>query len=421
MKTVLVVGGGGREHALAAAFARSPRVARVLVAPGNAGTATDRSGKVENRPVKADDLDGLLALAAAEAVDLTFVGPEVPLALGIADRFVEAGLRLCGPTSAAARIEASKAFAKDFMVRHGLPCAQSETFDDLEAASRYVEASWGPLVLKASGLAAGKGVLLPETLDEALEGLKTLMAGEAGAEVVVEERLTGEEVSLLGFCDGTTARAMPPGRDHKRIGEGDVGPNTGGMGAFAPTRALAGEALETVAAQVLQGAVDGMRADGTPYVGVLYAGLMLTPDGPKLLEYNCRFGDPETQVLLPLLETDLLDVAEAMVDGELAGLGLSWSEGAAATVILASEGYPGSYPKGRPITGIDEANTLEEVTVFHAGTTLADGGIVTSGGRVLAVTGTGPDLDTALERAYAGADRIQFEGRQLRRDIGHTR
>lgn len=421
MKTVLVIGGGGREHALAVAFARSERVERVLVAPGNGGTAADPTGKVQNGPVGAEDVEGLLALAASEDVDLTFVGPEVPLALGIADRFAEAGRRLVGPSAAAARIEASKAFAKDFMARHGLPCAKSQTFDDLGAAKRYVEATWGPLVLKASGLAAGKGVLLPDTLDEALAGLESLMAGEAGAEVVIEERLTGEEVSLLGFCDGKTARAMPPGRDHKRVGEGDVGPNTGGMGAFAPTRALSAEALEELEQTVLQAAVAGMAEDGSPYVGVLYAGLMLTPDGPKLLEYNCRFGDPETQVLLPLLETDLLDVAEAMVDGTLADLDLRWTDGAAATVILASEGYPGSYPKGRVIDGTEEAGSLDGVTVYHAGTRRTEEALVTSGGRVLAVTGVGEDLDTALLRAYAGVERIHFEGRQLRRDIGHTR
>ena len=421
MKTVLVIGGGGREHALAVAFARSERVERVLVAPGNGGTAADPTGKVQNRPVGAEDVEGLLALAVSEDVDLTFVGPEVPLALGIADRFAEAGRRLVGPSAAAARIEASKAFAKDFMARHGLPCAKSQTFDDLGAAKRYVEATWGPLVLKASGLAAGKGVLLPDTLDEALAGLESLRAGEAGAEVVIEERLTGEEVSLLGFCDGKTARAMPPGRDHKRVGEGDVGPNTGGMGAFAPTRALSAEALEELEQTVLQAAVAGMAEDGSPYVGVLYAGLMLTPDGPKLLEYNCRFGDPETQVLLPLLETDLLDVAEAMVDGTLADLDLRWTDGAAATVILASEGYPGSYPKGRVIDGTEEAGSLDGVTVYHAGTRRTEEALVTSGGRVLAVTGVGEDLDTALLRAYAGVERIHFEGRQLRRDIGHTR
>ena len=413
MTSVLVVGSGGREHAIAAAFSRSSRVDRVLVAPGNGGTATTPG--MQNVPVQADDLEGLVELA--RTVDLTFVGPEIPLAAGLVDRLQAAGCRVFGPTAAAARLEASKAFAKDFMVRHGIQTAGSATFTEREAALAYLRANWGPLVLKASGLAAGKGVLLPTTLEDAERGLTELMEGY-GAEVVIEDLLVGEEVSLLAFCDGVTARVMPPCRDHKRIFDGDRGPNTGGMGAFAPTPALTPAQVVELQAAVLQRAVDGMRADGTPYVGVLYAGLMLTERGPQVLEFNSRFGDPETQVLLPLLASDLLEVCEAALAQELATVSLRWHPGAAATVVLASAGYPDSGPRGVRIEGIEQAMALEDVEVFHAGTRKTSSGCVTAGGRVLCVTGRGPTLAAALERAYAGADRITFEGCQLRRDIG---
>lgn len=413
MTSVLVVGSGGREHAIAMAFLRSPRVDRVLVAPGNGGT--DGDPRMQNCPVQADDLEGLVALA--QTVDLTFVGPEVPLAAGLVDRLHEAGRAVFGPTAAAARLEASKAFAKDFMVRHGIPTAGSATFTERAPALAYLREHWGPLVLKASGLAAGKGVLLPATLEEAEGGLTELMDGY-GAEVVIEELLVGEEVSLLAFCDGVTARVMPPCRDHKRIFEGDRGPNTGGMGAFAPTPALSAAQVSELERTVLQRTVDGMAADGKPYVGVLYAGLMLTEQGPKVLEFNCRFGDPETQVLLPLLSTDLLAVVEAALEQRLDQLPLLWLPGAAATVVLASAGYPNSGPRGVPIEGIEQALELPDVAVFHAGTAATSAGWVTSGGRVLCVTGRGATLTAALERAYAGAACIHFEGVQLRRDIG---
>lgn len=402
MATVLVVGSGGREHAIAEAFARSPAVERVIVAPGNGGWH-------DTADVAVDDVDGLLAIGA----DLTFVGPEAPLAAGIVDRFRAEGRAIFGPTAAAARIEASKAFAKDFMERHGIPTAKSARFDDLDEAEAWLEANWGPLVLKASGLAAGKGVLLPDGLPEARIGLRELMSGrfgDAGSTVVIEERLEGPEVSLLAFCDGKTAAPMPAARDHKRIFEGDRGPNTGGMGAVAPVEV---DGFEALVRDVLQAAVDGMAADGEPYVGVLFAGLMLTPDGPRVLEYNCRFGDPETQVLLPLLESDLYEVVTACLEGRLEAV--HFRDAHAATVVLASEGYPGTYPKGRAITGLER---VQDATVFHAGTRRAERGWVTSGGRVLAVTGVGESRREALARAYAGADTIHFEGRQLRRDIG---
>lgn len=421
---ILLIGGGGREHALARALCRSPKVRRVHVAPGNGGTDGDLEGRVVNAPLAADDLDGLLAFARARAIDLTVVGPEAPLVAGVVDRWTEVGLRCFGPTAAAARLEGSKAFAKDFMRRHGIPTAESGTFTTVGPAEAWIDAAPFPVVVKASGLAAGKGVLLPETKDAAKVAVRAMLEGGAfggaGAEVVVEERLVGEEVSLLALCDGETAVCLPPARDHKRIGDGDTGPNTGGMGAFAPTPALDPETRARVERDVIQRTVDGMRADGSPFSGVLYAGLMLTADGPKVLEYNCRFGDPEAQVLLPLLESDPLEALQACVDGRLSATRLTISTDCAATVVLASAGYPGKYAKGVTIEGIPQAEATGHTTVFHAGTRRTTGGWQTHGGRVLAVTGRGPDLDAALKRAYAGVEQIRFEGAQYRRDIGRV-
>lgn len=413
---ILIIGGGGREHALAWKLAQSPRVGRVFVAPGNGGTDSSIS-------LPESDVAGLIAFAQQESIGLVVIGPEAPLAAGAADAFRTAGLRCFGPSQAAARLETSKAFAKDFMARHDIPTAAYATFTDYPAALAHLRSIDYPVVIKASGLATGKGVIVPDTREEAEAALHVIMVervfGAAGDEAIIEERIAGPEISLLGFSDGRTVVVMPPAQDHKRVFDGDRGPNTGGMGAFAPVPWLTFEAVAGLAEIALHRAIQGMAAEGTPYVGVLYAGLMLTLDGPRVLEYNCRFGDPETQVILPLLRSDLLDVLEACVDGALSPCGVRWRDGAAATVVAASEGYPGSYPKGRAITGTAEAAAFPGVTVFHAGTRRAeDGQLLTAGGRVLAVTGVGADLRAALARAYAGIAQIHFAGMHYRRDIG---
>ena len=420
--SVLVIGNGGREHALAWKLAQSPRVAQVLVAPGNGGTA-QAGGKIENVAVSADDIAGLIELARTQAVDLTVVGPEAPLAAGAVDAFSAAGLRCFGPMQAAAQLESSKAFSKAFMLRHGIPTARYAVFTSFDEAMAHVAAADYPVVIKASGLAAGKGVLLPESLAEAETALREIMVerafGDAGDEVVIEERLAGPEASVLAFSDGRSLVVMPAAQDHKRVFDGDLGPNTGGMGAYAPAPVMTAELLDEVRRTVLQPTIDGMQAEGTPYVGILYAGLMLTTGGIKVLEFNCRFGDPETQAILPLLTSDLLDVFDACLDGTLDQVTVRWRAGAAATVVAASQGYPGSYPKGREISGLAEAEALADVAIFHAGTALADNDrVLTDGGRVLAITGVGDDLAGALAHAYHGIERISFQGIQYRRDIG---
>jgi phosphoribosylamine--glycine ligase len=420
--TILVIGRGGREHVLAWKLAQSPRVQQVWCAPGNGGTAL-AGGKVANVDLQENDFASLLDFAQGNSVTLTVVGPEAPLAGGIVDAFQAAGLRCFGPSKAAAQIEASKAFAKDFMVRHGIPTARFAAFTDFNTALAHLRRIDYPIVLKASGLAAGKGVILPASLAEAEAALRQIMVarefGAAGDIVVIEERLAGPEASVLAWSDGRTVALMPAAQDHKRVFDGDQGPNTGGMGAYAPAPLMTPALLDAVRRTVLQPAIDGLAAEGRPYVGVIYAGMMLTADGPTTLEFNCRLGDPETQVILPLLESDLVDVIEACLDGRLAELDVRWRAGAAATVVAASEGYPGSYPKGRGITGVAEAVVLPDVAVFHAGTRLEDDGrLLTDGGRVLAVTGLGDDLPAALARAYDGIERIHFQGMHYRRDIG---
>ena len=422
--TVLLIGSGGREHALAWALARSPHVGQVYVAPGNAGTewpAASEMAAATNVAISADDAPALLAFARGQRVDLTVVGPEAPLAAGVVDLFQEARLPIFGPSRAAARLEASKSFAKDFMRGCAIPTGGYAAFTDYEAARRYL-AGTGPVVVKADGLAAGKGVLICDGEEAAQAALRQVMLarefGAAGDTVVVEERLSGPEVSVLAFSDGRTVALMPPARDHKRVFDGDRGPNTGGMGAFAPPPDVDAPLVDEIRRTVLQPAVDGMAARGTPYVGVLYAGMMLTAAGPRVLEFNCRFGDPETQAILPLLDGDLAEIMLACVEGRLDQVDVRWRRGACATVVLASQGYPGVYPKGRPISGLDEAAGCEAVAVFHAGTARRDGHVVTAGGRVLAVSATGDDLPSALARAYAGVERIHFEGMHYRRDIG---
>ncbi len=422
MKRVLIIGSGGREHALAWALARSAD--HVYVAPGNAGTqwpAGDGVAPCEN--IALTDFKALIDFAREQQIDLTVVGPEVAIAQGIADQFTAAGLRIFAPTQAAGELESSKAFSKDFMRRHTIPTAEYGTFSDYESALAYVRALGKPFVIKADGLAAGKGVLLPDTTDEAASILWEIfhgaLFGAAGEKVIIEERLTGREVSLLAFSDGETVVAMPPARDHKRIFDGDQGPNTGGMGAYAPVPDVSADDIARYTRDLLEPTVRGMAAEGRRYVGVLYAGLMLTPDGVRVLEFNCRFGDPETQALLPLLETPLYDVMSACVAGQLKSLDVRWKSGACAAVVLASAGYPGDYTKGIPITGL--AEVPQDIRVFHAGTQRSGDQVVTAGGRVLAVTAVADTLALALQRAYAGVERIHFDGMQFRRDIGVMR
>lgn len=415
MMKVLIVGSGGREHALAWKVAQSPRLAELFVAPGNAGTA------ISNAPIGSEDSDKIVAFAKEKAIDLVIIGPEVPLALGLADELRAAGVRVFGPSRLAAEIESSKVFAKTFMAQQSIPTARFAVFTDFYQAIGHLLAIDYPVVIKASGLAAGKGVILPDCADDAEAALRAIMLdkefGAAGEAVVIEERLSGEEVSLLAFTDGVTLKVMPPAQDHKRLLDGDTGPNTGGMGAYAPAPICPPASAQELARTILQPTVDGLRAAGRPFVGVLYAGLMLTPHGPRVLEFNCRFGDPETQVILPLLDSDLLDILEACTEGRLADMDIRWKAGAAACVVLASEGYPGHYPSGRVIHGLDAR--FENAVVFHAGTKWQGQEVVTAGGRVLGVTGWGATLEAALQCAYSAATGIAFEGQQYRKDIGH--
>jgi phosphoribosylamine--glycine ligase len=412
---VLVVGSGGREHALAWAAQRAGHC--VLCAPGNAGTPG-------NRPVAATDVDGLVRLAVDEDVNLVVVGPESPLVAGVVDALHAKDVATFGPVRAAARLEGSKAFAKAAMARWGVPHAESVTVRNLEDGIAALDRFAAPPVIKASGLAAGKGVLVPEDRAAAEAALRTMFVqrafGAAADEVVVEERLTGREVSVLAICDGSTYRLLVPAQDHKRLADGDRGPNTGGMGAFAPSGTMPGPLLQTIGDTMVAPVLSGMEADGTPYRGVLYAGVMLTADGPRVLEYNCRFGDPECQVILPLWGDDPFEVFLAASNGRLADrTALSWADGAAVTVVMAAEGYPERPRGGDPISGIERAEAAGCV-VFHAGTATSPDGPLTAGGRVLAVTATGPDLRHATGRAYAGVAEISFRGAQHRTDIGTT-
>jgi phosphoribosylamine--glycine ligase len=401
---VLLVGSGGREHALAWKLVQSPRLGKLYIAPGNAGTAACG----ENVPIHAGDIPGLVAFARQAAIDLVVVGPEVPLTLGLADELFAVGIKVFGPSRAAAQIEGSKVFAKDFMVRHGIPTAASTTFTSFEEASQYLENIPYSFVIKASGLAAGKGVILPESLAEARATLHAMLVegvfSDAGKQVIIEEKLEGEEVSLLAFSDGKNVLPMPPAQDHKRLLDGDCGPNTGGMGAYAPAPVCPPALVESLTQSVLQPTIDGMWAEGMPFTGVLYAGLMLTGQGPRVLEFNCRFGDPETQAILPLLESDLLEILSACANGRLEQIKIHWKSGACACVVLASENYPSSSKSGIPILGLDQK--IENSMVFHAGTRLDGGRIVTNGGRVLNVTAWDQDLPSALSRVYHAIEPV---------------
>lgn len=417
---LLVIGGGGREHALAAKLRADAPDAAIFIAPGNPGTAQVGT----NLDVAVGDLEGLAAFAASDAIDLTVVGPEQPLAAGLADLFVERGLPVFGPIRQAARIESSKAFAKRLMADNGIPTANFEVFTDAEAARAHARAGGGPLVVKASGLAAGKGAIVCDDVSESLAAIDAMMVegrlGEAGRRIVLEERMEGPELSVFFITDGERAVPLLPSRDHKRLLEGDEGPNTGGMGAYAPVADGTPELIDDVRRTIAQPVLDAMAEQGTPYIGFLYAGLMLTSEGPKVVEFNCRLGDPEAQAVLPITSSNLVEPLRAVARGE--GLG-DWEaesfESAALVTVLASEGYPGPYEKGREIH-IPADLESERIRVFQAGTATEDNRLVTAGGRVLGVTGIGPDIAAAASASRDGAKQIAFEGKQWRSDIGRS-
>ncbi len=417
-RTILVVGSGGREHAIAWKLAQSPHCGKLYVAPGNGGTAQ----VAENVPIAVTDIEGMVAFAKKQAVDLVIVTPDDPLAAGMVDALQAAGLRAFGPVKKAAEIEASKAFSKRLMGERGIPTARFETFRDVAAAIKYVVEQAYPLVVKASGLALGKGVVVCADAAAAERAITAMMSdkefGEAGAEVVIEEFLEGLEVSIHALSDGATFQLFPTAQDHKPVGEGDTGLNTGGMGTIAPVPGFGAETLQQAAETVVAPVLDGLRAEGRQFSGLLYPGLIMTSDGPKVLEFNARFGDPETQSYMRLLESDLVEVLDACVDGKLDSIRLKWVPGYAACVVLASGGYPGNYQKGLPIEGVEAAEKIEDVVVFHAGTKLVGNELQTAGGRVLGVTATGDSLQQALDKAYAAVKPISFEGMQYRRDIG---
>ena len=419
---VLVVGGGGREHALAWALSRSPHVDRLLVAPGNPGTAgCDRT---ENVAVAAGDIDGLVALSRRESVDLAVIGPEDPLAAGIVDALAAVGVAAFGPGASCARLEASKTYCKRFLIRNRIPTAAADVFADADAALANLGSRPDVPVVKASGLAAGKGVIVPETTGEAAAAVRAMLVerrfGSAGEQILLEERLRGREVSVLAFCDGERFALLPPAQDHKRLLDGDEGPNTGGMGAYSPSPAVDDRLLEQIGERIIAPTLAALAGAGTPYRGLLYAGLMITGDGPKVIEFNCRFGDPETQAVIPLLGSDLFEIMAACATGSLGDVTIDWSEAASVAIVMASAGYPGASGDPVPISGLDAAEQ-EGCVVFQAGTALIGGAVHATGGRVLSVASTGPDVGTAADLAYRGVAAIHFEGARHRADIGPAR
>lgn len=414
---VLVVGSGGREHAIVWALANSPRVTELYCAPGNAGIAQLATCV----PVSATDVDGMVNWAKENQMDFVMVAPDDPLALGMVDALEAAGIPAFGPHKNAAIIEASKAFSKELMAKYAIPTAKYATFTDMDAAIAYIHAQGAPIVVKADGLALGKGVTVAATEDEAVDAVKSMMAdnkfGASGATVVIEECMTGPEVTVLAFADGEHIVPMPSSQDHKRAFDGNEGPNTGGMGSISPVACYTPEIAARCMQEIFAPTMAAMKAEGRPFKGVIYFGLMLTPDGPKVVEYNARFGDPECQALLSRLDTDLMDILEACVNGTLDQIEVKWKQEAACCLVLASGGYPMAYEKGKVITGLDE---VEGAVVFHAGTAEKDGQIVTNGGRVLGVTALGADLEQAIEYAYAAAKPIHFDQMHFRTDIGHA-
>lgn len=415
---VLIVGSGGREHAIAFACAKSPKVDKIYCAPGNAGIAQI----AECVPIGAMEFDKLVDFAKSNAIDLTVIGMDDPLVGGIVDVFEKEGLRVFGPRKNAAILEGSKAFSKELMRKYNIPTAAYETFTSADDACRYLETADYPIVLKADGLALGKGVIICNTKDEAMAGVKTLMTdkqfGDAGNTIVIEEFMTGREVSVLSFVDGDTIKIMSSAQDHKRAKDGDQGLNTGGMGNFSPSPFYTPEVDKFCKEHIYQATVDAMKAEGRPFKGVIFFGLMLTPKGPKVLEYNARFGDPEAQVVLPRMKNDIIDVFEACIDGTLDKIDLQFEDNACVCVVLASDGYPVAYEKGKLITGFENFNGKDDYFCFHAGTKLTDEGIVTNGGRVLGITALGKDLKEARAKAYEATEWIQFENKYMRHDIG---
>lgn len=422
---VLLIGGGGREHALAWKLAQSPRLTTLWCAPGNAGIATERLAANDHPatcvPIEAENLPALLEFALEKRPDLTVVGPDNPLGLGIVDRFQQHGLRIWGPNQRAARFESSKAFSQEFMERHGIPTARSGTFTDPVSASRFASTLGGRCAVKADGLALGKGVLICKDMAQADDAIDQMLRhdafGSAGQRIVIQALLEGVEVSVHALCDGQVARVFPTSQDHKRALEGDQGPNTGGMGCYSPAPFLDEAGLIAVQRQIIEPWLRGCADDGIDFRGLLYPGLMLTREGPQVLEFNTRFGDPETQVYMPRLDGDLLDLLEASVEGGLGQQPIQWHSRACLCVVMASGGYPGAYERGKPIIGLDEAARLPDVKVFHAGTRLGNGRFFTHGGRVLGVTAWADDLDQARRAAYAAVELIRFEGAHFRRDI----
>ncbi len=417
---LLMIGGGGREHALIRKLKESPRVETIYCAPGNGGISRD----AQCVAISAMDIDSVVAFSKENQIDLVFVAPDDPLAAGMVDALEAAGIRAFGPSKLAAEIESSKVFSKNLMKKYGIPTARYEVFDAPETALSYIlEQNAWPAVIKADGLALGKGVVIAQNEAEARDALHSMMEdkifGESGNRVVVEEFLTGPEVSVLAFTDGETVKPMVSSMDHKRAYDGDQGPNTGGMGTISPNPYYTAEIAERCMEEIFLPTVRAMQQEGRPFKGCLYFGLMLTPNGPKVIEYNSRFGDPETQVVLPRLKTPLIEIVEAVVNGTLAQQEIEWEDNACACVVMASGGYPKSYPKGLEITGLDDNGQIPGVTVYHAGTSYKDGKFFTAGGRVLGVTACGNTLAAALQKAYDGVHRIHFEGAHYRKDIGH--
>ena len=415
---VLVIGSGGREHALVWKIKQSPKVEKIFCAPGNAGT----SEFADNIPIAPDDIEGLLQFAMKKEIELTVVGPEQPLVMGIVDRFEVKGLRIFGPSASAAELEGSKSFSKDIMQKYGLPTAEYKIFTSAESATKYIQAKNCPLVVKADGLAAGKGVLLCRSSREALVAVDTIMRqrlfGEAGDQIVVEEFLEGQEISVLAFSDGQTVLLMDSAQDHKAVYDGDIGPNTGGMGAYSPAPVFTEIMQQKVRDKIMLPMVRAMQQEGRTYKGILYAGLMLTKTGPQILEFNARFGDPETQPLMVRMDTDIIPLFEACIDGTLGQCQVNWKNKSSVCVVMTAEGYPSAYQKGEIISGLQNANSTPEVVVFHAGTKEQDGKVLTNGGRVLGVTATGANTESAIQRAYDAVGKVNWRGVHYRKDIG---
>jgi len=416
---ILVVGSGGREHALVWKLHKSPLVKKIYAAPGNAGI----SKLAECVEIPSEDLIGLVSFAEKNSIDLTVVGPELPLTLGIVDQFQKRNLRIFGPTKMAAMIEGSKVFAKEFMKKYHIPTASFKAFDKADEAIEFVKSSDMPLVIKADGLAAGKGVILAEDTESAVSAIKKIMVEkifkDAGNKAVIENFLEGEEVTILAFTDGKTVLSMPSSQDHKKIYDGNRGPNTGGMGAYAPTSIVDDRMMRRIYDEILEPTMVGLDQEGIIYKGILYAGLMLTERGPKVMEYNCRFGDPETQVILPLLKSDLAEIFMSIIEGDLSLDEVEWTDDFAVCVILASAGYPDKYEKGKEIFGLEKVEQAEDVLVFHAGTKKEGKRVLTDGGRVIGVTAVDKNVEEAIHKAYASVDKIKFDGAQFRRDIGY--